>query len=640
MVRGHVFVASLVVLSVAIGPGIVAGIEDPRFEASVGSTIVTPGQPEQLDVTIVNDDEDPEDAVEPAANVEAEMKQGNTPFTITSGTRHLGTLKDGQPVGTTFAIDVPQNVESGTYHIPIEITYEQDGDERDTTTVYVTVTVKDRAAFEVVNVEDSVAIGNDGTVTLTIENVGSEPAADSTVRIQSKTSMVHFGGSATQTRFVGEWGVGEERTITYSLTTSPRAEAEAYPLIATVKYDDTDGTRRASTPLPAQVRPRPTTFAIEAVDSDLQVGNDGTATVEVTNTGNEAVSGVSVEILETGANLDPTQRVYPIGTLGPGETDTVSVSIHTAPAAEPGEREVRARVTYDDGGSDGDKARTDSTVEVVSVLEEQTFDADLTGTTLQVDRDGEVTLAITNTGPKTVRNANIRLADTGPAVHPENTEYSIGTLAPGETTTAHFSLDVADSATPTPRQFTVHLQYDDTDGDRLSATPQAVSVDIAPEAPIFDLTVVDGEVPAGESASMTVRIENLGEETLTGINAKAFTDAPVTVTDDSAYVGELEPGESAILEFGVAAPGDAQLKQYPISMDVQYTDGDGDTELTDTYDKPATVVESEGLEDTLASLYGTLLVYRNAMVGGAAGLGLAGFMAVLVTLRNRRRDDD
>jgi hypothetical protein len=638
MQQGRIIVALLVVTSVAIGPGIVAGTEDPRFEADVGSTVVTPGQPEQLSVTIVNDAEDPEDRVDAATNVEADMKPGGTPFSISSGSRHLGTLKDGRPVSTSFSIDVPRDIDSGTYAIPIELTYEYDGDERETTTVHVTVIVKDRAAFEVVAVEDSVAVGNDGSVSLTIENVGSEPAADATVRIQSKTAMVHFGGSDAQTRYIGEWDVGEARTVTYAVGTSPEAEAAAYPLIATVKFDDLDGNRQASAPLPAHVHPQPMTFDIEAVESGLQVGTDGTATFEITNTGNEAVSGVSLEVLGTGPHLDPTQRTYPVGTIEPGDTENVSVSVRTADAAAAGDREFTVRVKYDD--TDGDRSSGDSRVAVVPVADRQSFDVSVIENDLRVDRDGDLTFEITNTGPKTVRNANIRIGETGPTVHPETTEYSIGTLAPGETTTARFSLDVSDGASPTPRQFTVGMHYDESDGDRVAANPQSIAVDVAPERPVFDVAITGGEVPMGETASVTVRIENTGNETLSKINAKAFTDAPVTITDDSAYIGELAPGESMTLEFGVSAPGDAQMKQYPISMDLQYTDEDGDTELTDTYDVPVTVVESEGIQETVASHYWTLLDYRNALAGGAAGIGLAGFMVFVVTLRKRRRNDE
>lgn len=638
MVRGSIIVALLVLTSVAIGPSIVAGTEDPRFEANVGSTVVTPGQADKLSVTLLNDAEDADDTVERATNVKAEMKPGDTPFTITSGPRHLGTMVDGQPVSTSFSIDVPQNIDAGTYSIPIDVTYEYDEDERETETVRVSVTVKDQAAFEVIDTEDSVAIGNDGTVSLTIENVGSEPAEDATVRIQSKTSMVNFGGSDSQTRYVEEWAVGEERTVTYFVSTSPMAEADAYPLISTVKYDDTDGNRRASAPLPAHVNPQPTTFDIEAVNSGLQVGTDGTATFEITNMGEEAVSGVSLEVLKTGQHLQPSQRTYPTGTIKPGETETVFVSVQTAQAAEAGDREFTVRVNYDD--DEGDRSSTDSKVKVISVADRQSFNATVIENDLRVDRDGDLTFVVTNTGPKTIHNANVLIGDTGPKVHPENTEYSIGTLNPGETTTAGFSLDVSDGASPTPRQFTLQLRYDDSDGDRLGASPRSITVDIAPEEPLFDLQITDGEVPMGETAMVTVRIQNTGKERLSGINAKAFTDAPVTIADDSAYVGELAPGESTTLEFGVAAPGDAQTKQYPISMDLQYTDKDGDTELSDTYDVPVTVVESEGIQETITGLYGALADYRNTLAGGAAGLGLAGLMAFVVTLRNRQRNDE
>ena len=634
-----VLLVLVLVISFAFSPGIVAAADDPRFEAHAGQAVVDPGGPANLSVTILNDAEDADDRVEPATNVKATMKSGDTPFTVTSGTRYLGTVKDGQPVVANFALTVPQDVAAGTYDVPIEITYEYDGDERETTTVHATVRVEDRAVFEVVDSTESLAVGTDGTVELTVENVGTAPARDGTLEVRSKSPAIRFDGAESANHYVGSWEPGEQHTVTYSVTATKSAEPRPYSLVATVAYDDTDQKRRHSAPMTANVVPDPEqTFDVEALDSTLQVGADGRVTYEVTNTGGSAVSGVTLELVASGPQLQSSQVKFPVGDLGANESANASVPVNVSPKAEPGTHEFTTRVHYDD--ADGDRLRGDTHTDVIDVAPEQSFDVEVETNTLRVNREGELSVSVTNAGPATVENANLRMTKTGPTVHPETNEYAIGSLEPGESTTANFSVEVADGAAPSPRQFTFELNYDDRDGDRQRATPQILTVDVAPEEPIFDLEVVDAEIPAGESGTVTVEVTNTDDRTLYSINAKAFTDASLSVTDDSAFVAELEPGESTTVEFGVSVPGDALAKDYPLSMDFQYREPDGETELSDTYDIPVAVTESEGPLDAVLGLYANVYPYRNVLAGGAAGLGAAGLGLGLVGLRRRRRDDE
>lgn len=518
--------AVVVLIGLALGPGIAVATEDPRFETTVAENYVAPGQSESLTVTLLNDAEDADDRVEPATNVEVELERGNTPFTVTSGPRHLGTLRDGQPVQTQFAIDVPQDVESGLYTLPVRVTYEYDDDERETTHTHVRVRVSDRATFSIAETTADVSVKSDGTMAVTVENVGSEEARDATLQMESRSSAVGFEGTQSGVRSIGELDPGEQETVTYSVTATETAEPGAYPVIGTVKYDNEDGARRASTPM--------------------------------------------------------------AGT--------------------------------------------------VSVTREQSFALNATDVNLRVDRDGTVSVSVTNTGPRTVTNANLELLPTGKSIHPTQTEFALGTLEAGESTNAPFEMSVDDDATATPRQLTYQLTYDDADGDQMADDPTTIQVDTEPERPVYEVGTIDASVPAGETASVSVRVTNVDSETLTSINAKAYTDAPVTITDDSAFVSELEPGESTTLEFRVQAPGAALTKDYPISLDFQYDEPDGDTKLTDTYDVPVSVTEGTTLVESVEDSLARIDVPTDSLLGGVAGFGLASFgFGMLGIVRRRRR---
>lgn len=518
----------LMVASLALGPGIALGTEDPRFETTVSERYVTPGQTESISVTVLNDAEDADENVEPATNVNVELLEGDTPFTVTSGPRTLGTLHDGQPTLTSFMLEIPQDVDSGTYSLPVRITYEYDGDERERTTRYIEVVVADRARFHIVETESDVNVRSDGTLSVTVENIGSEPATDTTLQIESRSSAIAFEGSQSGVRSVGELDPGEQRTLYYSVSVSELAEPSQYPVTGTVKYDDSDGARRSSTPLAG----------------------------------------------------------------------------------------------------------------FVSVTPEQSFTVNKTAADLRVDRDGTVTVSVENTGPRAVQNGNLILEPTGKSLHPTEAAIAVGDLEPGESASATYEIAVDEDTTATDRQLTVNFEYEDADGDRKRADPKTVRVDIKPERAVYEVEPIDTTVPAGETRSVTLRLTNTDSETVSSVNAKAYTDAPISIPDDSAFVSELKPGASTTLSFQVAVPGTALTKDYPISVDFQYDEADGDTKLTDAADVPITVVEGTTFWENLVGTVEAIDVPKTGLMGGVAGIGITGLGFASLVAYKRRRDDE
>ncbi|MFB6070285.1 MAG: helix-turn-helix domain-containing protein [Halanaeroarchaeum sp.] len=487
MNRTIVLSTVLLVLGLALAPAPVAAAEDPRFETYVPEPTVTPGQTAQVTVQFVNDAEEVDDRVETARNVKATMVGGDTPFTVSSGTHLLGSIPDGRPLTSQFVITVPEDVEAGTYEVPIRLTYEYDYDEKETTTVYATVTVEDRAAFELLDVESDLSTGESGTVSVTIRNVGTENASAATVELQSKTGSVRFGDGATTSTYVGEWPVGANRTVSVDAKTPAGTENGTYAVAATVAYDDEDGIDRRSFPMTAGVTvgPAEDRFLFSEVESTLRVGEDGTLRMTVTNNGALA------------------------------------------------------------------------------------------------------------------KDAVVRITSTGMNVHPDETEYAVGTLEPHQSVDVSFPITVSSSASAVPRQFSFVVEYQTADEERRQTRPLNLRVAIEPERDRFAVEPIDATLPAGGSDKLTLSVTNNGETTIRNVNAKLFANDPLSTTDDEAFVSRLEPGETTEMTFGVGVSGGAYAKTYPLSMDFTF-DENGDSKLSKTYQVPVTVTEpsSSGLPVT------------------------------------------
>jgi hypothetical protein len=205
-----------------------------------------------------------------------------------------------------------------------------------------------------------------------------------------------------------------------------------------------------------------------------------------------------------------------------------------------------------------------------------------------------VTGEVVNQGPAAARNAVVvlsaggggragtaRAAASSPVtvVAPES---SVGDLEPGESQPVRFRVAVSEDADPGSHTFTGFVQYENAAGDlRQSSSPLRRSLQVGPERDAITIRNVSSTVTAGGEGLLRVTVENTGARPITDANAKLFVNDPLSSSDNSAFLGRLEPGETKTAVFKISASGEAVAKRYAGTVEVRYDDADGDTELTD-----------------------------------------------------------
>ena len=489
-----VLVATLLVPGVAMA----AVLGSPELSTHLADNRVTPGERTTLGVVVQNSgDLDNGGAaalnseVTTARGVTVRLKSGNAPVTVETGTQAIGSVPEGATPPVNYQVEIDENAEPGTYRLPVRVHYdwtsyisETDGTRRTNSTTethYVTLRVKDEARFEIVDVHSDARVGETGTVTLGVKNVGTEVANDADVAVTAANPATTFGQTASATRFVDEWAPGERRNLTYSLTTAPDADTASYSFDLTTTYENDAGQRASSEPVNFGVTPLPEqSFEMRGVESTLRVGDDGQLRGEIVNTANTTVDGVVLEWVSQQQNVAPAETEYAVGSLGPGESATVNYKVEISEGAESG-----------------------------------------------------------------------------------------------------------------PRQFTFVADYRDAEGDPQRSEELDVQATVAPERDEFDVAVVNASLVAGDAGTVKLELTNAGNETLSDISAQVFASSPISTTDSEAFVASLEPGESTTLTFGVAAGSGALEKQYPLSMDFQYEEPDGDSVISETYRFAVDVSEPE-----------------------------------------------
>jgi hypothetical protein len=482
--------------------------------------------------------------------------------------------------------------------------------------------------------DDRVSPGEDTTLTVTVVNTGEAdlvenqfPNERSLVTTARGTTLRMSAGDAPIDVKTGPVAAGSVSTSApesaqFDVSVDEDAEPGSYQVPVEVKYTyideiaDGNANRVQSTETVTETQhvtirvTESAQFEIVSTETDAPVGGTGDVTVSVRNTGDAAASDATFTLQSSTSDLtfggSPSAETY-AGRWGAGEVRTFTFAARVGPDADRRPFSVPGTVAYED--DDGIPAQESLSIGVTPAPE-QTFDLAKTNATLRVGAEGALSGSLVNEGPQAIENAVLVLESAGSSISTPETEFAVGDLAPGESVAFEYQVEVSSEARDGPRQFTYRLRYDDADGDTRQSDPLYARHDVGQKRAVFDVES-NVSVQAGSSTTMELKMTNTGEEELTDVTAKLFADAPIAVEDDEAFVDSVPPGETRTLVFSISAAGSATPKDYPVSLDFQYTEPDGDTKLSDTYQVPVRVTQSGG---------GGLL---STFPGGLGGLGVA-----------------
>jgi hypothetical protein len=508
-------VASLLLLAPvvpAVASSVVSG--NPELSHSVADDTFRPNEAAELRVVTTNDgrildggNARFEDQVQTARSVRMRVLESriDAPIEVNTGTVSAGSIGPGGAAEFAFSLELG-DVEPGTYTVPVRVNYRYaravtfdstaEGPEEieyvwldEERTVDLTIRVQERAEFDIVSQgSNELFAGDTGSLAFTIENTGTQRAANASVRLDSGATGLFFG---------------------------------------------------------PQSSPQPST-------------------------------GVFV------------------GSLDPGERKQVSVQVGADADLAPSEYPVDAVVSYRNRNDIGE--RSDTLTTGVAVRPERSFAIeDLRSRNFRVDEsEARLTGRVVNTGPGTARNVVVRMRDAGP-VTPTNGESAVGTLDPGESAPVNFTAAVAGNAEPGTNSFAFDVEYENADGDvRTLSEPLRKTVAIEPSVDRFEVQSVSTNVTPGGTARLTATVRYLGDSPVSAVNARLFTSDPLSSSDDGAFLGRMEPGETATATFRVSATGDALPKEYAASVELRYDEADGDTEFTDALPVGVAVQPSSG----------------------------------------------
>lgn len=473
----------------------------PDLDVYAPNPNLVPGRTNEVALQIANDgnfrfgDATSSEIVTTARNVRADV-EADGPLSVESGEMSVGTVTTSAPSELPVSLNVPQDVDPGTYTLDVDLTYTyiSSGESRTVTVSRdIDVRVRDDARFRVVDVESDVQVSDSGTLAVELENTGSEPATNADVRLTSAAGVLTFGGGTSSTARIAELAPGETATVVYDVEVAASSAVRSYAVTGQVDFEDPDGITRTDDTLSFGVLPqREQHFSVDNVSADLRVGEDGDVYGTVTNDGPATARNVVVRYAEESPSLIPVEDSVAVGTLDPGASADFRLPLAVSGEAEAVGRTADIAVQY---RNDEMERRSYQDLELVFDIapERDRFDVAVADRTIEAGGDRTLSVEVTNNLDEEVSDVEARLfADDPVATGDTDTGYA-QSIAPGESVTMTFDLSATGSATPgSTYPISFDFRYDDADGNSQLSDTSRVAITLVESEGGFPLFSVFG----------------------------------------------------------------------------------------------------------------------------------------------------
>jgi hypothetical protein len=228
-------------------------------------------------------------------------------------------------------------------------------------------------------------------------------------------------------------------------------------------------------------------------------------------------------------------------------------------------------------------------------VESSTFDS------LNAGTEGSITLHVKNIGHEDGKKGILMIArnDGSPVVPTEGSAY-IGDFPAGGTATAVFRASISDSAEAQTYPLDVFVKYENSEGDSISSDIETIGVPVGGK--IRFVIVSESEtINPGQKKTIRVQYKNTGDATAYQAQARVSMVDPFSSNDDSAFLGDVAPGETKEAAFQVSAESKATVKKYGIDSEIRYNDAFDNQVISDPIKLSVTVTKDAGFVAGLMS---------------------------------------
>jgi len=250
------------------------------------------------------------------------------------------------------------------------------------------------------------------------------------------------------------------------------------------------------------------------------------------------------------------------------------------------------------------KIKSDVSIRVISAVPEH----------LNVGTEGYIDMKIKNTGFEDGSKAVVKILRNGNSpVIPTDSSVYIGNFPPGSTVDCRYKVSVSGDAQRQTYPIDVVVVYQNNEGDFVTSRSDTVGIPVGGKVE-FKIISSTAEMNPGNKKVITVEYMNSGDTAVYSAQARISAVDPFTSNDDTAYIGDLQPGESRAVPFVLSTDRTATLKEYGLDSEIRYRDALDNTYISDTMKVRITVSAPTGLTTVFANP-----IYLSIIIAGIIG---------------------
>jgi hypothetical protein len=195
--------------------------------------------------------------------------------------------------------------------------------------------------------------------------------------------------------------------------------------------------------------------------------------------------------------------------------------------------------------------------------------------------DGYLNLTIKNIGSLDGAKATVKITrNFNSPITPVDSSVFVGDFPANNTVSCQYKVMVDKTAENKAYPVDVAVIYQNTEGDFVTSRTETVGVNVGNKVDFVILSPV-AEMSPGSTKTIPVEYKNIGNSTIKSAQARISAVDPFTGISDTAYLGDLAPGQSVGASFEISVAGDATIKEYGLDSEIRYNDALNDTYISD-----------------------------------------------------------
>jgi uncharacterized repeat protein (TIGR01451 family) len=525
------------------------------------------------------------------------------PFTNITGGRevegyHSGDLPPGYTAAITFLVNIDEDAKIGIYKFNATIKYLIVQSTRGITSyleaspINISFNVKflGKVNLQVLAGKTNLKPEELNSVTLTIRNLGSADASSVELFASLPSGLILENGDAYW--LIGSIGAKNDKKIVLKLKPSSTLEGAITSIKFTINYRDAYGIKRSIS--------RSLSFKVSSEKSDIEVvdyswkpsevspGDDNLElSVTLQNRGTTTISGIRANLLLSYPFSSSSQLIGYYGvSLSPGSTATIKFKdISISKDAKLDDYELYISVSY--LSFKGNMVEEKGPIPLkfsVAIKGKVLLDVSVSKDELIPDEENEFEIIVVNNGNGNASDVKLTVTlPTGISLVKGDNHFSLNELSANEVKKVNLKVFVSSALTGSALQLSLSISYKDAYGSEKSLT-RVIGLKVSKKES-KDLRVIKAQwggqssplevSPGDNNVLLTIILQNMGSNTISGIDAKLILSKPFTNTTNgnlvrASYGNPVSSGSNAILSFPLSIGKDAKLGSYKLKLNLTY----------------------------------------------------------------------